>query len=276
MSRDVFLCHASEDKAAVVRILYDALRSAGVSCWLDEAEIVWGDSIADKINDGLRSSQFVIVVLSTAFLSKPWPRRELASALSIESSAGVVRVLPLLVGSSEERKAILTELPLLADKLHLVWDGNARRVAEEMQRRVAGPQRPAGGTENASVADINQPITYCTRCGVGSGRRSECVGGYTSHTFTTGTRQEFCRRCGIKAGSRAECTGGYTSHNFTTGTGREFCKRCGTRAGSRAECTGGYTSHDLTTGTGQEFCKRCGTKAGSRAECTGGYTHHNF
>ena len=85
MYRDVFLCHAREDRAPVVRPLATALEQAGISCWYDEAEIRWGDSITQKVNDGLGISRYVIVVLSTAFLEKPWPRRELHAALNIGS-----------------------------------------------------------------------------------------------------------------------------------------------------------------------------------------------
>lgn len=52
MSRDVFVCHASEDKPDVVRPLSQALAATGISSWVDEAEIHCGDSIVDKVSDG--------------------------------------------------------------------------------------------------------------------------------------------------------------------------------------------------------------------------------
>ena len=70
MDRDIFLCHASEDKSAVVRPLASAFERDGFSVWLDEAEIAWGDSITSKVNEGLKSSRYVVVVLSRAFLAK--------------------------------------------------------------------------------------------------------------------------------------------------------------------------------------------------------------
>jgi hypothetical protein len=53
-TRDIFVCHASEDKGDVVRRLAEAFTAAGVSCWYDEAEIQWGDSITQKVNEGLK------------------------------------------------------------------------------------------------------------------------------------------------------------------------------------------------------------------------------
>jgi hypothetical protein len=52
--RDIFVCHASEDKQDVVRPLVEVFTAAGVSCWYDEAEIQWGDSITQKVNEGLK------------------------------------------------------------------------------------------------------------------------------------------------------------------------------------------------------------------------------
>jgi hypothetical protein len=53
-TRDIFVCHASEDKQDVVRPLVEVFTAAGVSCWYDEAEIQWGDSITQKVNEGLK------------------------------------------------------------------------------------------------------------------------------------------------------------------------------------------------------------------------------
>src|SRR4030065_1402317 len=102
--KDVFICHASEDKPKIVKPLVAAFEREGISCWYDEAEVKWGESIPEKINEGLKISRYVIVVISKSFLSKNWPKRELNSALSIEASTGKERVLPLVVGRDKARK----------------------------------------------------------------------------------------------------------------------------------------------------------------------------
>ena len=123
MERDVFICHASEEKTGVVRPLVEAFQKEGITCWVDEGEIQWGDSITQKVNEGLRISRFVIVVLSEAFIGKNWPERELYAVLNIEASTGVVKVLPLLVGDALARERILRSYPLLNDKYYQVWEG---------------------------------------------------------------------------------------------------------------------------------------------------------
>src|SRR5258708_25498057 len=50
---DIFLSHASEDKDAIARPLYEALKAAGVTVWFDEAVLHLGDRLRRKIEDGL-------------------------------------------------------------------------------------------------------------------------------------------------------------------------------------------------------------------------------
>ena len=127
---DVFLCHASEDKAAVARPLYKYLEAAGVQCWLDEAEIVWGDSIVTRIQEGLARARFVIVVLSPSFLKKGWAQKELRTALTLEIEGRSNLVLPLLVGDPE---SLLASLPFLKEKRYCKWEGNPAPVEQELR-----------------------------------------------------------------------------------------------------------------------------------------------
>ena len=131
--KDVFICHASEDKPEIVKPLVAAFKREGISYWCDEVEIKWGHSIPDKINEGLRISRYVIVVISKSFLSKNWPKRELSSALNIEASTGKLRVLPLFVGTDKARKEIFQKYPLLNDKLYLIWKDDVKEIVDALK-----------------------------------------------------------------------------------------------------------------------------------------------
>lgn len=61
---DVFISHASEDKAEIARPLAESLARAGLRVWLDEFELQLGDSLREKIDQGLSLSRFGVVVLS--------------------------------------------------------------------------------------------------------------------------------------------------------------------------------------------------------------------
>lgn len=113
---DVFLSHASEDKAYVEE-LHRTLVAAGVQVWMDKAELQWGDRLRSRIDDGLKRSRFVIVVLSKAFLAlKKWTEYELDSAFALET-VNEKRILPLWHGITHED--LKKYSPGLSDRLAL-------------------------------------------------------------------------------------------------------------------------------------------------------------
>jgi hypothetical protein len=153
--RDVFICHASENKLEVVRPLLAALDAEHVSYWYDDAEISWGDSVTEKVNQGLKASRFVMAIMTGSFLQKNWPRRELNAVLNLEAKTGLVRVLVLLAGSPSENRRILSEFPLINDKVYLEWDGNADSVAAALKTRLALARKSALTTAS-SVAPVRR------------------------------------------------------------------------------------------------------------------------
>ena len=73
----VFLSHSSTDKALVDRV-FAALHGAEIRSWYDRYEIAPGDSITDKINEGLKASNLGLLFISRNFLDarSGWPTRE--------------------------------------------------------------------------------------------------------------------------------------------------------------------------------------------------------
>jgi hypothetical protein len=72
------------------------LRRSGVRVWFDQWEIKVGDSIVQKINDGISSHSYLGVVLSPAAVRSPWVRSELSAGLVRELHTRRVVVLPIL------------------------------------------------------------------------------------------------------------------------------------------------------------------------------------
>ncbi len=68
--RDVFICHASEDKDAIARPLAEALVERGHAVWFDEFELEIGDGLRREIDRGLAISRFGVVILSPSFFEK--------------------------------------------------------------------------------------------------------------------------------------------------------------------------------------------------------------
>ena len=114
---DVFISHASNDKASFVRPLALALHRRGLVVWYDEFTLKVGDSLRRSIERGLSGSRFGIVVISPSFISKQWPAYELDGLLSKEVAYGGKVILPVWYGI--DREAVLKYSPLLADRVAL-------------------------------------------------------------------------------------------------------------------------------------------------------------
>lgn len=111
---DVFISHASEDKDEVVRPLANALQASGLKVWYDEFELRIGDSLRRKIDRGLATSHFGIVVLSQYFLKKGWTNYEL-DGLVTRSVTGEQILLPIWHNIS--KREVIEYSPSLADKV---------------------------------------------------------------------------------------------------------------------------------------------------------------
>jgi hypothetical protein len=77
MAANLFISHASEDKASVAKPLADALIGLGFGVWFDEYSLNVGDGLRASIDLGLAKCDYGIVVLSEYFLSKNGHRMNL-------------------------------------------------------------------------------------------------------------------------------------------------------------------------------------------------------
>lgn len=71
------------------------LENHGIRCWLDEAEIKVGESLIEKIRQGLDDVEYVAAVLSPSSIASAWVQRELDVAMNQEILGRRVKVLPI-------------------------------------------------------------------------------------------------------------------------------------------------------------------------------------
>jgi hypothetical protein len=62
--RDVFLCHAWDDRRRPAKELHDLLESLGVSVWFSEKDVVLGSPLLREIDKGLAKSRVGIVLVT--------------------------------------------------------------------------------------------------------------------------------------------------------------------------------------------------------------------
>lgn len=68
--RDVFLCHAWDDRKDSAKKLHDLLESNNVSIWFSEKDVALGAPLLREIDKGLANSRVGIVLVTPSFLKR--------------------------------------------------------------------------------------------------------------------------------------------------------------------------------------------------------------
>jgi hypothetical protein len=104
---NVFICHRKADVTLAERLAQE-IKAAGHEVWLDDWKIDIGDSIVEKINEGLEGMAYLVLCYSSSGMSD-WVNREWMSALARQLSGQPVKILPLLL-SGGKPPAILADI----------------------------------------------------------------------------------------------------------------------------------------------------------------------
>ncbi len=111
---DLFISHASQDKADFVEPLAEVLSGMGFRVWYDDFVLKLGDSISRSIDKGIARSSYGLVVLSPHFFAKQWTERELVGLTTREVAGRKKLILPVWHNVTHED--VMEYSPTLADK----------------------------------------------------------------------------------------------------------------------------------------------------------------
>lgn len=113
--RDVFLCHAWDDRQGAAKELHDLLVSHGVSVWFSEKDVGLGTPLMREIDKGLAKSRIGIVLVTPALLRR-LPTESIADK---ELSALLAReqLVPIVHNTTYE--ALRNVSPLLGSRTGL-------------------------------------------------------------------------------------------------------------------------------------------------------------
>jgi hypothetical protein len=110
--RDVFLCHAWDDRGGAAKELHDLLESRGVSVWFSEKDVALGTSLLREIDKGLAKSRVGIVLVTPALL-----RRVLQEGIADkELSVLLARDLLVPIVHNTTYEALREVSPMLASR----------------------------------------------------------------------------------------------------------------------------------------------------------------
>lgn len=132
--RDVFLCHAWDDRKGPAKELYDLLESRGVSVWFSEKDVLLGTSLLREIDKGLAKSRVGVVLVTPAFL-----RRVAAEGIAEkELSALLARDLLVPIVHDTTYEALRDISPLLGSRSGLsTAEDTMANVAAKLAELVA-------------------------------------------------------------------------------------------------------------------------------------------
>lgn len=99
-SGKVFLSHSFKDNEFCRSLDFD-LQRLGFETWFDLNNLLAGDSIPAKIDDGLNRSDFVIIVYTKNSAQSRWVKKEYESALYLEDVGKIRRVVVVKIDDVE-------------------------------------------------------------------------------------------------------------------------------------------------------------------------------
>ena len=111
----VFISHSSEDEALAAKVV-SSLERAGLDVWYDSREIIPGDNWADKIAQGLRESEAMVVLVTPNALESGSLRRDIDYALTQKRFKG--RLVPVLAGDAQRFQG--WSIPWIFDHLPII------------------------------------------------------------------------------------------------------------------------------------------------------------
>jgi TIR domain len=110
--RDVFLCHAWDDRIGAAKQLNDQLEARGIKVWFSEKDVPLGTPLLREIDKGLAKSRVGIVLVTPAFLNRVKgegiAEKELSALLARE------QLVPIVHGTTYE--ALREVSPLLGSR----------------------------------------------------------------------------------------------------------------------------------------------------------------
>ncbi|WP_342733913.1 toll/interleukin-1 receptor domain-containing protein [Bradyrhizobium sp. B117] len=124
--RDVFLCHAWDDRQGAAKQLHDLLEARGVKVWFSEKDVGLGVPLLRAIDRGLANSRIGIVLVTPALLRR-LPKEGIADKELSVLLAGA-RLVPVVHQTTYE--ALRDVSPMLASRTGL-------DTAEESMAEVA-------------------------------------------------------------------------------------------------------------------------------------------
>jgi len=148
--KDIFICHASEDKEKHVETLVQLFKKHNIAYWLDKHELTIGDNLEREIRRGIENSKFTLVIFSASFMNKKWANRELEYIRKREKEEGDTFLLPIIEDVSQQQ--ILARYGFLRGRRFLKLSEKSELI-DQLKKLLAG-------TDSLSISLYHDDMMY--------------------------------------------------------------------------------------------------------------------
>lgn len=132
--RDVFLCHAWDDRQGAAKELHDLLEEAGVRVWFSEKDLALGVPMMRAIDKGLVNSRIGLVLVTPALLTR-LPKEGVADK-ELSALLASNQLVPIVHNTTYD--ALRDVSPLLASRSGLdTTEDSMKVVAQKIAELVA-------------------------------------------------------------------------------------------------------------------------------------------
>lgn len=144
------------------RLEQERIGGRPIEVFFDEWDIDYGQSIISKIDQGLKQSRFVGLVLSPRMVRADWPTAEWQSQVMADPTGKRGKILPLLLHKFDPETAEPIDLPFVLAPLKrfdFTREKGFEAELERLIRKLADLPPPRGARRGGLGAALSTPVT---------------------------------------------------------------------------------------------------------------------
>jgi hypothetical protein len=134
----VFISYSSDDRGKVEKLTKTLHKEKGIEVWIDSERIFPGDDIDERMKEGIREADILLICLSPSFNSRPptsWVKRELKMAILKEVRNQKGMIIPVRIKKGGEIPGELGTRAYADLSTRKRWKKNMPRLIETIRQK---------------------------------------------------------------------------------------------------------------------------------------------